>query len=66
MENNVQKTNGRKMTREEVINRMMAHQEEKRLRAAQEEYEARLQAERAVRDYFRVRRTQYIQAINKR
>ena len=33
MENNVQKTNGRKMTREEVINRMMAHQEERRLKA---------------------------------
>ena len=66
MENNVQKTNGRKMTREEVINRMMAHQEERRQKAAQEEYEARLQAEREVKDYFRVRRTQYIRAINKR
>lgn len=66
MENNVQKTNGRKMTREEVINRMMAHQEERRLKAAQEEYEARLQVEREVNDYFRCKRTQYLRAINKR
>lgn len=66
MENNVQKTNGRKMTREEVINRMMVHQEERRLKAAQEEYEARLQAEREVNDYFRRKRTQYLRAINKR
>ena len=54
------------MIREEVINRMMAHQEERRLKAAQEEYEARLQAEREVNDYFRCKRTQYLRAINKR
>lgn len=56
METNVQKTNKKKMTREEFIERTVEYQEARRLRE--------MQAEQDILNYFYSKNTKYLRRIN--